>query len=392
MVTAFTICTSTTDHGRQTETTKKVIKINGRISRNFKPNPGKICKRHTSNGYDQYSTAIHSDQSNQLDYSSPAIESDQTIDNLDYSQNLSSASDTATGNLSNIVERMIGQIENFKIRLLKLEELNSWNLKRSAAQTDVILKTDTSIENLKTELSSMKDEFGFNLDTEIKRLENQLTTIKLDFSGINTTVTELQENQNDNTSTVNETLDLREAVTEIQCESRKNNLLIFGIEEVPQEQAELVIKSFLQQNLEVKDPRCFNFVYTKRIGNVNSNGPRPILVKFTSIKYRNHVRQSAYRLKGTKYSVREHYPLWLEIKRRKLYPIRKWAKSRGRNVKLYRDKLYIDEILFVPGKTHFDLLGYEFMTNVLEESELMDEVPEIITLEDYQRMGARPKT
>lgn len=103
-----------------------------------------------------------------------------------------------------------------------------------------------------------------------------------------------------------------------------------------------------------------NFQYAKRIGTRSAKGPRPVVVKFHSFTHRTHVRKSAFRLKGLPYSIAEHYPLHIELERRKLYPIRKWARDRRRKVRLYRDKLFIDDMLFVPGQSHLDLLGLDF--------------------------------
>jgi hypothetical protein len=49
----------------------------------------------------------------------------------------------------------------------------------------------------------------------------------------------------------------------------------------------------------------------------------------------------------TPYGIRQQFPKEIEDNRRKLYPIQKEAKRQGKHVVLVRDRLYIDNELYV---------------------------------------------
>lgn len=85
----------------------------------------------------------------------------------------------------------------------------------------------------------------------------------------------------------------------------------------------------------------------------NYDSPRPIVAKFEHFKDREEVRFTAPKtLKGKPYGVREQFPKIVEEKRKILYPEMKRARSDSRNkVRLVRDKLFINNIEFVPDET-----------------------------------------
>ncbi|MES9883963.1 MAG: hypothetical protein ABW185_24200 [Sedimenticola sp.] len=68
------------------------------------------------------------------------------------------------------------------------------------------------------------------------------------------------------------------------------------------------------------------------------------MAKFSSFKDREKIRTSSSSITDRKYSVREQFPMEIEQKRKLLYPVMKIAKNDPtvRDVKLVRDKLYID--------------------------------------------------
>jgi len=59
------------------------------------------------------------------------------------------------------------------------------------------------------------------------------------------------------------------------------------------------------------------------------------------------VKNSDYRLKGQPFSINEQFPVAVEEKRKRLYPVMKENKTRGKKEKLVRDRLYIDGVLYV---------------------------------------------
>ncbi|CAG2203096.1 unnamed protein product [Mytilus edulis] len=57
---------------------------------------------------------------------------------------------------------------------------------------------------------------------------------------------------------------------------------------------------------------------------------------------------NATRLKGRPYGIREQCPHEIEQKRKELYPVLKQAKQQNRQASLVRDRLYIDNQLYIP--------------------------------------------
>ncbi|MEW8547164.1 MAG: hypothetical protein AB2693_26940 [Candidatus Thiodiazotropha sp.] len=135
----------------------------------------------------------------------------------------------------------------------------------------------------------------------------------------------------------------------------RDNLVFTGIEEPEAldgeyENTEKVLCEFLETEMNINKPISFHRVH--RIGNkmYNYDSPRPIVAKFEHFKEREEVRFTAPKtLKGKPYGVREQFPKVVEEKRKILYPEMKKARSDSRNkVRLVRDKLFINNVEFVP--------------------------------------------
>ena len=63
------------------------------------------------------------------------------------------------------------------------------------------------------------------------------------------------------------------------------------------------------------------------------------------------VLRNCGKLKGKQYGINVQYPVEIEQRRRKLYPILKKARDEGKRAHLVRDKLYINRQLYVPDET-----------------------------------------
>ena len=147
-------------------------------------------------------------------------------------------------------------------------------------------------------------------------------------------------------------------LTDIQWRSMRENLIFTGIDEetelcdVKNENCERKIHDFVRR-LGLQNELSFDRVH--RIGKYNpeQSYPRPIVAKFHNFKDREKVRQAAPTfLKGTKYGVREQFPTEMENTRKLLYPVMKKAKGvEGNKVRLVRDKLFINDIQYMPPST-----------------------------------------
>ncbi|CAC5404091.1 unnamed protein product [Mytilus coruscus] len=91
--------------------------------------------------------------------------------------------------------------------------------------------------------------------------------------------------------------------------------------------------------------------YKIEFGNVHrfgrsQRGMRPIVARFIYQYDLQYVLDNAYRLRNTRYGIKQQFPKEIEDRRKQLYPIMKEAKYNRRNVKLVRDRLYIDNELY----------------------------------------------
>ena len=144
---------------------------------------------------------------------------------------------------------------------------------------------------------------------------------------------------------------LRSTVVDLQCRSMKNNLIFTGLWEVRDENTEDLLRTFLYRELGIE--------YRIEFGNVHRfshkpRGKRPIVARFIYHRDLQYVLECAHRLRNSPYGIRQQFPKEVEDKRKKLYPIQKEAKRHGKNAVLVRDRLYIDNNLYVASDDETD--------------------------------------
>ena len=138
--------------------------------------------------------------------------------------------------------------------------------------------------------------------------------------------------------------ELKSAVSELQYESTKNNLIFYGIVDRPNEKVNQLLKGFVRDEMKVKEDVRF-----KSVRRMNSKSkPRPIVASFENFKQRELVKHSAYKLKGSPFGLSEQYPQDVLATRKQLLPIQKEARSKGAKAVMVRDKLYINNEIVDP--------------------------------------------
>ena len=80
----------------------------------------------------------------------------------------------------------------------------------------------------------------------------------------------------------------------------------------------------------------------------DASKPRPIIAKFNYHQDREFVRSNAKKLKGSRIGISEQFPTAIEQVRKSLYPELKKAKAAGKKVRMVRDKLFINGVLYRP--------------------------------------------
>lgn len=126
----------------------------------------------------------------------------------------------------------------------------------------------------------------------------------------------------------------------------KNNLIFTGLHRVQNEDTEELLRRFLYNELGVDYKIEFRNVHRfKTRGDYRRS---PIVARFLYRKDLDYVLSIANRLKGKPYRIREQFPPEIEQARKPLYPVMKLAKQQRKQVTLNRDRLYIDNELYVP--------------------------------------------
>lgn len=132
--------------------------------------------------------------------------------------------------------------------------------------------------------------------------------------------------------------ELKSAVLDLQCRSMKNNLVFTGLYECREENTEEVLRCFLFNELGIEHRIEFGNVH--RFSH-KPRGKRPIVARFIYHKDLQYLLENAYRLRNSRYGIRQQFPKEIEERRKQLYPIQKKAKHQRKHPVLVRDRLLI---------------------------------------------------
>ena len=135
--------------------------------------------------------------------------------------------------------------------------------------------------------------------------------------------------------------------------------LPYVLNELPEEQSDYrenvedTLIKFLGDEMGIQHRIDFHRVHRINIQDRTNDYPKPIVAKFVNFKDREYVRMQAPKtLVGKPFGVREQFPKAVEKKRKLLYPEMRKAKQNKQNkVRLVKDKLYINDIEFIPEET-----------------------------------------
>jgi hypothetical protein len=198
------------------------------------------------------------------------------------------------------------------------------------------------------------------IEKSLEWIEGEMTDLK---HKVETTVVKCDQVVDKITRLQNENTDLKQFVKglqtdieDLQCRSMSENLLFAGVEDlekidgpkldVPENSTEVILK-IIEDKMEI--PRGqIGIERAHRIGRPRRGHekPRTIVVKFRNLEDKKRVLKNGNKLKGTNIFVNEQFPRSVEEKRKKLRPILKQAKTKGKNAWMVRDKLYIDGQLY----------------------------------------------
>lgn len=137
---------------------------------------------------------------------------------------------------------------------------------------------------------------------------------------------------------------LQNKVDYLENQSRRNNLIIYGISEEVNEDwnvTENLVKMFLETHFKVTIANS-DIERAHRLGYNRNNNKRPVIVKFLNFKTKDRILKMGKCLRGTNYAIAEDYSEQIKTERNKLKPYLIAAKSEGKKAFLSFDKLVIE--------------------------------------------------
>ncbi|XP_056013884.1 uncharacterized protein LOC130052570 [Ostrea edulis] len=192
-------------------------------------------------------------------------------------------------------------------------------------------------------LTFINEKFEEN-KTELKELKDSVKQIDSATKSLSSKEQDLQDQL---VNLICDHNDLKERHRDLQWRNMRDNFIINGIPEVPEENTENVVIEFLSRQMKiVLDPSKFHRVH--RFGRTGTGRPRPIVAKFVFYKDKEGIQKSQKKLKDTPYGISDMYPREINQRRKELYPHYKQARQQGMKVVMNGDKLYINNKLFDP--------------------------------------------
>ncbi len=140
---------------------------------------------------------------------------------------------------------------------------------------------------------------------------------------------------------------LREDLEALEGYGRRENLLFLNVEESIGEDCKEVLNKFLvNKGLKAAEDNI-RYQRVHRLGPVKEKEKsRPIIARFAYFPDREMIWGQKLKLKGTKYLIKEDFPLATERKRRSLFPVLKRAKDLQKKATMRGDKLIIESKIY----------------------------------------------
>jgi ribA/ribD-fused uncharacterized protein len=218
----------------------------------------------------------------------------------------------------------------------KLNEL----IDHISLNTDVVTELKTTVTDLKTSLEDSQKEFRES-QAKLKKFDEKLVAIETNVVGLSTRCDQLMH-----ANSV-----LQDHLTNMESQSRRNNLLLDGAPELQGETdgaCKAKLLDILDGTMKVPNVRKFQIVRCHRLGKFypNATRPRPIIFKLQWFGDRESIWAQRRELKGHTYWLQEDFPDVIVKRRRILAPVVKAAREQGKRAFLSVDRLIIDDSSF----------------------------------------------
>ncbi|XP_072558394.1 uncharacterized protein [Paramormyrops kingsleyae] len=195
------------------------------------------------------------------------------------------------------------------------------------------------VEILHQEFTSLRESLEFS--------QQQVETLAAENASLRGSVKSLTENV---TNLKEENKKIKETVIDLQARSMRDNLVFSGIPESAEEDAEIMVKTFIKTHLKLPEDTvesiCFDRVHRLGAKRPGALRPRPIVAKFGNFKQKQQVKSRGRELKGTDFGVNDQFPKEILERRKVLFPIRRSSIQKGSRAVIAVDRLYVDGQLY----------------------------------------------
>jgi predicted RNase H-like nuclease (RuvC/YqgF family) len=205
--------------------------------------------------------------------------------------------------------------------------------------TDIMSKLVDMDSSIDRKLEGLREEFNnvcSNVRAEMQELKE-----------------EMNELRNENDDLRNENKDLRShlhdvdlKLDDLECRSRRNNLLLYGLSKPDDKETNQELESRVQEiftdNLELSETVTFD-----RVHRLNGKSNSPVIMRCTFFKEKLNVLKAKAKLQGSDMFIGEDFSLRVRTIRKALAPHLKEAKKAGKMATMIHDYLLIDGKKFV---------------------------------------------
>ena len=269
------------------------------------------------------------------------------------------------------ITQKLNKLDSIELKLSQLEN----NITTLGMRVDSIERKNKELEDSASFVSNKFDTESKRIDTLSKEIKAQIKNQEKTIADIDRQVQKVKVNEDMKAELKRSKIDLKrheatietlsrgvenlrrdrnelqDRVTDLQCRSMKMNLVFTGLgKEQPREDTESKLRSFL--DIELGIDSHVEFANVHRFGRHVRGRSRPIVARFIYQHELDRVLDNAYQLRGSPYGIRQQFPAAVEDRRRTLYPIMRQHKAHGANVKMVRDRLYINGQLYDPDEDY----------------------------------------
>ncbi|XP_077564704.1 uncharacterized protein LOC144180192 [Haemaphysalis longicornis] len=202
------------------------------------------------------------------------------------------------------------------------------------------------------EIKKSKDSTNENLKAINKKLE-KITFLEKQVSECMSKISQLEINL----------AAMTKKVDELENHSRRSNLIIYGVQEQPEETTELLQEIVTKKIFnDILDVRTSGFERIHRLGRPKPGeeaNSRPIILKLVDYRDKAMIFKECTKLKGSDFSISEDFSRSVRDIRKKLWAKTKENRDRNEKVSLIRDKVRINNRLFAWNDETGDLISLE---------------------------------